>query len=191
MKKLLLFMLVGFIFFASCSSLNQLKRFSKCDFDLKRVEDLRIANIDVSNVKSYSDFTYVDVAKLTEAFLKKELPLSLTFVMEITNNSRRTATLEKLDYIVSVDNKVVATGSVTERIEVAPRGVPSLYYVKTELDIVNLFEKEDLRENVLLALRLISSDNIYNEIELKVKPYIRSGNQFIATPNYFKVKREK
>jgi len=175
----------------SCSSLNQLKRFGKCDFELKRIENIRIANIDVTNIKSFSDFTYKDAARLGEVFLTKKIPLNFTFVVEITNKSRKKAVLEKLDYIVIAEKKEVAIGKIEQRIELGSKNVPTLFNIPTELDIVNFFQKPNMKDNVILALRLISSDNIYNDIELKVKPYIRVGTQFVSAPHFVSIKKNK
>jgi hypothetical protein len=184
LKWVFLVMVVTIMPLTGCRSINGLKVFSKCKFDLKRIEDIKIAGIDVANKKSFSDFSIKDAANLGVCFLEKKLPLSMTFVMNIANNSTKTAILEKLDYIIAVDKKDVLSGKIENRIEVAPK-TAALYYVKSDLDVIGLFNTDDLKENIRLALKLVAAENLYKEIELKVKPYIRVGNNFVSAPDYF------
>ena len=187
LKWIFLLMVAALFVLTGCRSINGLKVFSKCKFDLKRIEDIRIAGIDVANIKSFSDFSIKDAANLGVCFLEKKLPLSMTFVVNIANNSTKTAILEKLDYIIVVDKKDFLAGKIENRVEVAPR-TAATYNIKSDLDVISLFKAEDLKENIRLALKLVAAENLYREIELKVKPYIRVGNNFVAAPDYIVAK---
>lgn len=175
---------------SSCSSYYKLKRFEQSDFELIRIEDIKIANIDISRIRSFNDFNQRDLAKLTESFIKKELPLSLTFVVEITNHAKKEAILERLDYIVTVNNKDILSGELNERIVVKPNVGSETFFVKSELEIIGLFDKDELEDNIKAALRLLAADNIYDEINLRVRPYIRVGNQFSPYTQYIRVKHK-
>ncbi len=177
MKKtngILLLVAVTALFFASCRTASNLNWFRKCHFDLVGIKDIRIADIDISKIKSFDDFSLKDAAKIGVCLLEKKVPLNLTFMVNIANGTNKIGVLQGMDYIVVMHDKDVLYGKITEPIAVAPNS-SQVYNVKSELELISLFNKEDLKENVILGLKVFAADNIYNDIAIKVRPYLKQG----------------
>ena len=106
MKRIFVF-LFSFIVFTSCGVVQQVQQiasFAKCDFKLNNVQDVRIAGISVQNYKGSADLNFSDAARLAAALTGSTLPLTFNLNMEAHNPNGQVAGLNRLEWILLIDD---------------------------------------------------------------------------------------
>ena len=111
-KSLLISLIVAAIFLAGCKGVSQLASFVKCDFDFINVDNVKVADINFSQKKKYSDFSIVDAAKLVKAFTSKTFNLDLTVNVKAKNPNQRKAAIGGFDYILWIDDVKTLSGTM-------------------------------------------------------------------------------
>jgi len=192
-RLLLLFSLITLL--NSCRTIRELKAFSRCEFRQKEISKLSLGTIDAKNIQSLTDFSFADAGKLAISYKQGSLPLGVTYDIEIKNPNEKTAALEKVDWILELDNKSVVTGTTSERVEVSPNGGTAILRISTGLDLRKNLEKESLDKLVNLVSAMAGDNEEQSRIRLKIKPrfviagitmnvgYIKVGKTFKANPD--------
>ena len=73
MRKLLLLATAVFLL-NSCSILSELAAFTSCEFRLHSLQDPEACGIDISQLSSWSDFTFMEGQAVAGQLLQKRLP---------------------------------------------------------------------------------------------------------------------
>ncbi len=186
--KILCFSVLISLMFNSCSFLKEITTFSKCEFRTTTLENPELAGVDVSHVHSFSDIGFGEMAILTAALMKGELPLEFTLNIEAKNPNPVPAAMNKLEYIAFIDDVEVATGEMNDRIEIPANGGVSTIPLRLHTDLLDLLEKDSRQTLINFGLNLADAGNRPTRVSLKVKPTILIGAVEIAYPGYFTVK---
>lgn len=173
-----------------CTGIAELSAFNQCEFRLYGLEDPRLCGIDVSQKRSWKDFSVMEGAVITTYLLGSSLPFELTAYVEILNPGTQTAAVEAIQYRLKVDDVKVAKGSVTERVTVPPAGGRVVVKVPIHADLIDLVNRDGLSSVRNLALNLVNSGTRESRVSLKIKPSVRLGSRAIRYPGYFTVTRE-
>ena len=68
-------------FLSSCKVLqqaNEMKTFAKCEFRLKNIETITLANVDITDVDQFSDLSFSEATNISMIAMKGKLPLYFT-----------------------------------------------------------------------------------------------------------------
>ena len=174
--------------FNSCSFLKEISTFAKCEFRMTTLEDPHLAGINVSQIHSYSDIGFADMAILTASVMKGELPLTFTLNVEAKNPNPVMAALNKLEYLAFIDDVQVASGALNQRIEIPASGGIALIPLQLQTDLIEILNKDSRQALVNFGLNLADAGNRPTRVSLKVKPTILVGAMEIIYPGYFTVK---
>ncbi len=174
----------------SCSYLGKLHILSQCEFRMTTLDNPEIANINISNIKNFSDLRMIDAGQVTGSIIKGKLPLSFVLNIEVRNPNNRIAALNKLEYIAFIDDIRIASGSVDEYLEIQPNGGISTIPIKVDADIMNVLKKESMEALFNFGLNLADASNRPTRVNINIKPYILVGQKDLVYPGYIKVKRE-
>ncbi|NJO03912.1 MAG: hypothetical protein HC880_21550, partial [Bacteroidia bacterium] len=168
--KITLLSLVLLTLVSGCRTIRELTAFTRCDFRVADIARLNLGNVNLLNINNLDDVNLADAAKLALAFKNGSLPLDLTFNIEARNPNDQTAALEKLDWILEVDNNDMVSGTSNDRIEVAPNGGTTTFPISTGLDIRKVLEKESLKSIVNLVAGIKGNNMDDSRIRLKNSP---------------------
>jgi hypothetical protein len=185
-KAVTLLLLVSFTF-NSCGFLKEMTALGKCEFRLTTLENPELGGIDVSRVRSYSDFGLAELGILTSSIVRGELPLSFTLNVEIRNPNPAMAALNKLEYHAFIDDMQVASGVLTRRIEIPANGGITNIPLYLETDLIDILAKDSRQAVVNFGLNLADAGKRPTRVSLKVKPTVLVGGLEIIYPGYFKV----
>lgn len=196
MKKnhLIVSILLIFITFTACDILDQAKQIamlSKCEFKLKTVDQLKLAGVNIQQIKKLSDLTITDAAKITTAAaLGSKLPLNFTLNVEIKNPNTTAAAMTKLDWILLIDDIQMVSGMNEQRIQVPANGGTAVLPLSIGIDLKQALKGKSADAIANFGLNLAGAGNKPTRITLKAKPFIQVGGQSISYPEYLTVQNE-
>lgn len=189
MRKLLLF--ASFLLLLNgCSALSELSAFTKCEFRLHSLAEPMLCGVEVSQKRSWSDFSFMEGQLIARYLLSSTLPFDLQVNVEVRNPGNTPAALNNLQWIAYVDDVRVAKGTVNERVEIPPSGGRALVPVMVHADLIDFLEGDSPQAMLNFALSLVNVRNRTSQVSLKIKPSILIGSQTLKYPGYFTVTKE-
>ena len=182
MKKGVVFMLAGLLL-ASCGALQQLSQLTNiknCTFALDKVESVQVAGVNVMNLSSFSATDLINLAACVKA---KKVPVTLGVRVGVSNPGASTATVTRMDWLCTVDNKQMATGVVSDRYSVPAGGSVSIP-LKVNMDAYDLFSSSGVDAIKAFINSFSKEDHTSSRVAVKVKPTVDLGSTTVTMPNY-------
>lgn len=173
---------------SSCITIKEASTFSKCEFRVNDVERISLNGRNVMEKSQISDLSINEITTLLSSIASGPLIMDLTLLVDIKNPNKSTAAMNRIDWIMFIDDYKIMTGSTNRRVVLPPDNA----IVTVPLEI-----KSDLKEVITsgggyailgLALNLAGISTQINRITLKAKPYITIGKKEIAYPGYISIK---
>lgn len=196
MKKLISLsaLLITMMLLSGCEILNQAQQMAnltKCEFRLNSVDQLRLAGVNIQQVRQLSDLNFMDAAKITAAAASGgNLPLNFTLNVEVKNPNPATAGLNRLDWILLIDDIEMTTGVNDQRVQVAANGGTAIIPLTIGIDLRQALQGKSADAIANFGLNLAGAGNRPTRITLKAKPTIMLGSQTISYPGYLTVQNE-
>jgi hypothetical protein len=196
MKKIMLMLAVVIttIAFSACDILDQARQvamLSKCEFRLSSVDQLKLAGVNIQQVKKLSDLSLLDAAKITTAAVSgSSLPLNFTLNVEVKNPNAGTAGLTKLDWILFIDDIQMVSGVNEQRVQIPGNGGTGTIPLTIGVNLKEVLKGKSGDAIANFGLNLAGAGNKPTRITLKAKPTIMVGSQYIAYPGYLTVQNE-
>jgi len=195
MKKLISLsaLLITMMLLSSCEILEQAQQMAnltKCEFRLNSVDQLRLAGVNIQQVRQLSDLNFMDAAKITAAAAGGTLPLNFTLNVEVKNPNPAAAGLNRLDWILLIDDIEMTTGVNNQRVQVAANGGTAIIPLTIGIDLRQALQGKSADAIANFGLNLAGAGNRPTRITLKAKPTIMVGSQTIAYPGYLTVQNE-
>ncbi|MBL7906764.1 MAG: hypothetical protein JNL22_17215 [Bacteroidales bacterium] len=196
MKKIMLMLAVVIttIAFSACDILDQARQvamLSKCEFRLSSVDQLKLAGVNIQQVKKLSDLSLLDAAKITTAAVSgSSLPLNFTLNVEVKNPNAGSAGLTKLDWILFIDDIQMVSGVNEQRLQVPGNGGTGTIPLTIGVNLKEVLKGKSGDAIANFGLNLAGAGNKPTRITLKAKPTIMVGSQYIAYPGYLTVQNE-
>ncbi|MBR6251271.1 MAG: hypothetical protein IKR17_08785 [Bacteroidales bacterium] len=191
MKKryLILVVLVASLMVA-CTSMNELVAFSKCDFNFKSVTDVRLANLDVSRLRNYSEMSPIDAIQLVSALGSGKLNLDLTVNVNARNNNPTKASLSGFDYILWIDDVQMLDGSMEQQFDIQP-GASVNMPMRFSIDLWKVLRSESRDKILNFGFGLATKNADVSRVKLSLKPYLRVGDTVTKFPSYITIGGDK
>jgi len=174
---------------ASCLQLQQMQNMTKCEFRIKNVENIQLASIDIQNKKSYQDLSILDAAKITSAVAGGTLPLDLRLNVDVKNPNSTTAAMNKLEWILMIDDTQMLNGVSNKRVEIAPNATSTLP-LDMRVDLKEVLSGESGSSLLNFAFNLADAGGAPTRITLKAKPTIMVGSIPLTYPGYINIKKD-
>lgn len=193
MKKRILLLLLPVLMLSGCSILDQVSQMaalSECEFRLDGVSNVRVLGIQLDNKDEVSDFSFMDVAKLTTALGSGSLPLEMALDVEVKNPNTQTAAMSRLDWQIYVDGEHMLDGVVSDRVTIPANGGKATVPFNASIDLKELLQGNSLDAVINLALNLSGHGSEPSKLKLKVKPTILVAGRSIAYPGFITVEEE-
>lgn len=184
-KYLIVIVLVA-LGLSSCVILQQMAQmanFANCDFKFASVSDVQMLGIKINKDMTRSDLTIGQVLMLTNSLLNKTLPVSFNVNLDVTNPNNSPASMVKMDYIVSLNERQVISTTSNNGINVPANG-NDIVSIPISVDLFQVFTGETADAIANLAFKLAGASSNPVNVEVKVKPYITVNGQQLAYPDY-------
>lgn len=185
LKKVLIVLLVS-LGLSSCEIVNQALQtaaFVNCKFNFESVDQIRMLGIQLDKGMTKSDLNITQLASLTTAILKRQLPVTFNVNIDVNNPNPIAAAMSKMDYILTLNGKQVVSTSLSNAINV-PANSSNVVSIPITTDLFQLFDGESADAIVNLAFKLAGAKSDPVNIGLKVKPFISVNGQQLAYPDY-------
>ena len=177
--------------FSSCDVLQQvaeMKTFSKCEFQIKNVSNIDLAGINIQNKNKLSDISFLDAAKITAAFSQGKLPLNLILNISVKNPNPATASMNKMDWILFIDDIEMTRGISNQRIQIPANNGVSNLPLQMQADLFKVLSSESGETIVNFGFNLSGNGNRPTRIMIKIKPSVYVGSKIITYPGYITVR---
>ena len=189
-KRLFIGILVATVLsIQSCDILQQMVTFTKCEFKMNSLTDTRLVGVDIQNKHSFSDLSFMDAANATKTFFSGELPLSFDLNIATKNPNASTAAMQKMEWIVYIDDIKMTTGIVDQPISIPPgetRNIP----ITVKLDLKKILNSKTKSALLNFGFNLADAGDYPTRVRLDIKPTIDVAGIPIAYPGYFSLKKE-
>jgi hypothetical protein len=170
---------------------QQAKAFKNVDVRLASVDQATVGGVNVLNLRQAADLGTAERALLLAAYTSGNLPLRMRANLEFRNPNNETAALNEFDYIALIDNKEVAKGHTTQRIEVPANGGVATAPIQIESNLRRALGEQSGESLANFALGLTDRDRQPLRFTLKLKPtFITSSGKRISPPGYSTVEKE-
>lgn len=188
MKKIFVSFLI-LLSITSCDVVKQVQQagnFVTCSFKLKDIQDVRLAGISIQNKSSVTDLNIGDAARIAAALTGGAFPLSFNLNVEAKNSNGSVAGLNRLDWILFIDDIEMVSGTNEEAINIPANG-STVFPLSMNVDLKKVLTGKSGQAMLNFGLNLAGSNGEPTRIKLKAKPSIMIGNRLVAYPGYITI----
>jgi hypothetical protein len=175
----------------SCSILNQAgeyERFVNGSFKLKSVRALELGGVDLSGIDDKSSFNAGDIITLTGRLFGGNMPAKLMAEVEVANNTDKIAAISGMEWVLSLNDQIYADGMVDDRVEVRPYS-SKIFKLRANVDLLKVLNSESLPQIIKVVTNINDAKELKKlGLELKIKPYYKSGANIKKYPGYISLK---
>lgn len=190
MKVIILF--AAAVMLTACDVLKQvegMQMLTKCEFRINTISDIQLAGVNVSGVKKISDINPLDALIITNAWLSNQLPLDFNLNLEVKNPNNQPASMNRLDWILFIDDMQMLEGAVNERF-VTGAGETGNLPVQIGFNLAEVLKGESKDKIISTALGLVDGSGKSTRVMVKLKPSLMVGQQTIMYPGWLEVRHE-
>lgn len=158
-----------------CATLQQIGALQRVDFSLRGVSNVRLAGVDFSEVRSFSDLSFADAAALAAAVRERDLPLQLELDVLAENpaDNYADARLLEMDWTLFLEDRETVSGVLRDEL-VLPRGRPTPVPLEVGLNLVEFYEG-NARDLFELARSLAGVSGEPTEVALEALPTVQTS----------------
>lgn len=170
----------------SCKSLRHAKNLKDCSYSVVSISSISAGNIEIEGKNSFKDFNKNDMAGLSKLLMAKQLPISFTANVMVSNPNNQIAALHSLDWILFVKDQEVARGFIPHTITIQPHERITVE-LPVNTDLSKLLSTFSMQELSAMIFNFSSKKAFKDDVKLKIKPAIQVGKKHIKAPNYFSI----
>ena len=170
------------------SQAAQIVNLKNCNFDVNGIDQITMLGMNLSKGMDKSNLNATQLLKVTNALLNKKLPVSFNVNLDVDNPNSIAATLGKMDYIISLNDKEVISSTFNNGFSI-PANSTGKVSIPISTDLFQLFSSETADAVLNLAFKLAGAQSNPVNLGVKVKPYIKINNQSLAYPDYITINK--
>jgi hypothetical protein len=162
---------------------------TKCEFRIQKVANVELAGIFIQEKKSYADLNLLDAGKIATSLASGNLPLKLKLMIDIRNPNPTLAAMNKLDWILLIDDIEMLRGVSNKRVEIPSQQTVSMP-LEFQIDLKQVLTGESANTIYNFAFNLAGAGGEPTRVSLKAKPTIMLGSIPITYPGYITIKKD-
>lgn len=170
------------------SQAAQIVNLKNCNFDVNGIDQITMLGMNLSKGMDKSNLNATQLLKVTNALINKKLPVSFNVNLDVDNPNSIAATLGKMDYIISLNDKEVISSTMSKGFSI-PANSTGKVSIPISTDLFQLFSSETADAVLNLAFKLAGAQSNPVNLGVKVKPYIKINNQSLAYPDYITINK--
>lgn len=194
-KQIIISLLVSISLIAiQCSIYQTIVNLSRLQFKLGNVTGFTIMNIPISGKTSLSDFSALDVLKITTSIADGKFPVSFVVNVDAKNPNDGTggyqktdATLKDLAWTLELDGKKTISGRLDNPVTVPGTGDITVIPLRMEIDLKEFFADKGYESLINLALSLGGAQGSSSKIALYARPTVSTVLGDIVYPGELKI----
>ena len=170
------------------SQAAQVMNLKNCTFDVNGLDKINMMGISLHKNMSLGDLTAAQDINVTNSLMNKKMPVTFNVNLDVNNPNSIAASLGKMDYIISLNNKEVISSTFSNGFSIAPNSKGKIA-IPISTDLFQLFSNETKDAVLNLAFKLAGAKSEPVNLGVKVKPYIKINNQSLAYPDYITINK--
>jgi hypothetical protein len=193
-RSLFLILAIIFVFpYQGCDVAQQTQHaanLTKCDFRVLSVENINLAGLNIQNKNSIKNLNLTDATRIMAAMGASTIPLSLQVNFEGRNPNTAAAGLNKLEWILFIDDIQMTSGLVDQAFTIPPNNGTAVIPIQVGIDLKQALKGKSLDAIINFGFNLGGVGNKPTRIKAKLKPTIMIGNVPLTYPGYISVNTE-
>jgi len=177
------------IILSGCGVSRQVRQASSlatCDFRIRSVEKVTLAGVVLDDIKSINDLSFSDVALIMAGLASPVFPLSLQINVEVRNPNPTDAGLNRLEWILFIDDVQMTSGIVEEPFIIPAMGV-SVIPVAVGLDLKQVLSGKPADALLNFCMNLSGAGKTPTRVKIRLKPTILVAGTALKYPGYITV----
>jgi hypothetical protein len=156
----------------SCATLQQIAALRDVDFSVDRLSGVELAGVDLGRVRSYSQLSVTEVARLASAVSQRTLPLDFTLHLTALNPQENSvdARLVRMDWTLLLQDRETLAGTFADE-TILRRGQPTDVPIDMSVDLLDFFEGS-ARDLFDLAMSIADPTRPPTEVALRATPTV-------------------
>lgn len=135
MKKYFILICLLCVILPACQTLQMMQNFARCEFRLAQLSNINALGIDMTGKRSFSDFSLLDAGKVVQALAGNQFLLNFVANVEVRNPNAEPAGLNRMDWILMVDNKEVLNGTLNQAVSIPANNGTTLMPLNLSIDL--------------------------------------------------------
>ena len=168
---------------AGCATLRQITALRRVDFSIARVEDGRLAGVELRRIASYGDLSVVEIGRIALAVTRGDVPLDLRVIVRADNpaDNRTAATMVRLDWTLLLDDRETIHGVLDTTVTMPP-GETAYIPVPMRVNLRQFFDGP-ARSLVELAAAVAGLSSRPTRVAIRAVPTVNTPIGPITYPN--------
>lgn len=183
-SRITLLVLSFAIISVSCKTLMSYVNVVKCDFRMESLKNPRVAGIDVSRIKSFSDLSFMQAGKITTSYLSGNIPLDFTINLEAKNPNTAEARMAQFDWILKIDDVQITTGTNQKEYTIPANDGSVIMPLKISVNLLDVLTNEAKDALLNFGLNLADASGKPTRVGMQIKPTINVSGVPITYPGY-------
>lgn len=168
----------------SCKTLMSYVNVVKCDFRMESLKDPRIAGIDVSRIKGFSDLNFMQAGKITTSYLSGNIPLDFNINLEAKNPNTAEARMAQFDWILKIDDVQITTGTNQQEYAIPANDGTVIMPLQISVNLLDVLNNEAKDALLNFGLNLADASGTPTRVSMQIKPTINVSGVPITYPGY-------
>lgn len=185
-------LLVLIIPFSGCNVARQAQQASNlanCDFRIQSVDNIILAGVELQTIHSVSDLGIADVGRILAGFTSPTFPLSLQLNLEGRNPNTKQAGLNRLEWILFIDDIQVVSGIIDKSFTIQPLS-SAVIPVETAIDLKQILSGESAKAMLNFCMNLAGAGNTPTRFKIKLKPTVIIAGSALTYPGFITVRTD-
>ena len=171
-----------------CGIFRKMVNFSKCTFYYHSVENVNLAGVSFKDKKSFSDFSIIDLGKLSAALISRKMDVTMDVNIEAVNPNAKPAGISRLEWKLFLDDVEILSGYTEDKIEIPGSG-SQVFPVHIKFDILQYCHDKESKAVANLVLNLMDMGEEESRLKIKLKPSVHVAGVRLAYPGYITIHR--
>lgn len=179
----------GLLFLPGCEVARQARQasnLSNCDFRIASVRNVTLAGVNLTNISSLSDLGMTESARILGGFASSTFPLTLTVNLEGRNPNTSPAGLNRLEWILFIDDIQMTSGILDRAFTIQPKGT-AVIPVDVSIDLKKVLTGKSAQAMINFCLNLAGIGNTPTRVKARLKPTVFVAGQPITYPGFITV----
>lgn len=168
---------------------QQVSTLANCDFRIQSVENINLAGVELQYIHSVTDLGMADVARILAGFTSPTFPLSLQLNLEGRNPNSKAAGLNRLEWILFIDDLQMTSGSLDQPFTIPPMGSSNIP-VAIALDLKQVLSGQSAKAILNFCMNLSGVGNTPTRFKIKLKPAVLIAGSELTYPGFITVKTD-
>lgn len=163
---------------------REMEALAGCEFRFEGLERATLAGVDLLEAARAGGLEPGQGALLLTSMSRGSLPLDLTVHVGVRNPNDAPAAMNRLDWVLFVDENQMGVGSVTDRVEIPAHGGTAVVPVQFSTDLASLFSGQSAESLIGFALNLAGSGERPSRVTVRVRATVSVAGRDLPLPGY-------